>query len=320
MSQLPQVRLGSTGTAVSAFCLGTAMFGRRYDGEYATSPEAAHRILDAAAEAGVDFIDTANTYGNGESERIVGEWLADRDRSDYVVASKVYWNRRARETESLSRRAIRAEIEGTLERLGTDYLDVYYIHRWDDDTPILETLRTLDGLVEEGRVDYLGISTAAAWKLTKALWTSDVAGLERFEVAQPKFNAASREPVADYLDAAADGDLAVVPYSPLEGGFLTGKYEREGEAPAGSRGDVSGWDGFEQRQWAVLDAVTAVAEAVDATPAQVALRWLADHERVTAPILGVRTLEQFEENAGAFDLRLSPAQRERITDAYEDAA
>lgn len=319
MSELAHVSLGSTGIDVSEFCLGTAMFGRRYDDEYATSPEAAHEILNTAADAGINFIDTANTYGNGESERIVGEWLADRDRGEFVVASKVYLNQRARE-QSLSRRAIRTEIEGTLDRLNTDYLDIYYIHRWDDDTPILETLRTLDQLVVEGTVDYLGISTAAAWKLTKALWTSDVAGLERFEVTQPKFNAASRDSVADYLDVATDQDLAVVPYSPLESGFLTGKYERNADAPAGSRGDVSGWDGFEDRQWAVLDAVTTVAEEVDAMPAQVALRWIADHDRVTAPILGVRTLDQFEENAGAFDLDLTPDRWERISAAYECSA
>ena len=319
------VTLGSTGTTVSRFCLGTAMFGLpaphgKYGGEYATDPSAAHEILDAAADAGVNFLDTANTYGEGNSEEIIGEWLAERDREAFVVASKVYWNHVSPEEESLSRKAIRAEIEGTLDRLGTDYLDLYYIHRWDDDTSIPETLRTLDRLVDEGVVNHLGISTAAAWKLAKALWTSDVEGLERFEVAQPKFNAAYREPVSDYLDLTADQGLAVVPYSPLEGGFLTGKYRRDDDAPEGTRGEIVGWDDFEDRQWAVLDAVESVADELDAAPSQVALRWLADHERVTAPILGIRTLAQFHENAGAFDLALSADQRERITAAYEDDA
>ncbi|MFB6078037.1 MAG: aldo/keto reductase [Halarchaeum sp.] len=311
---MAQTTLGSTGARVSEFALGTAMFGREFDGGVATTASEAHDILDAFADAGGNFVDTANTYADGESERIVGDWLAKRDRGDFVVASKLYWNQVASD-ESLSRRAIRAEIEGTLDRLGTDYLDVYYIHRWDDETPIAEILRTLDRLVDEGKVDYLGISTAAAWKLTKALWTSDIEGLERFEVTQPKFNAAYRDPVRDYLDVAADQGLAVCPYSPLEGGLLTGKYARDADAPEGSRGDVSGWD-VSERQWDVLEAVEAVAAEEDATPAQVALRWLADHERVTAPILGARTVEQIEENLGVLDVSLAVDQRERITDAY----
>jgi len=311
------VRLGSTGLRVSEFCMGTAMFGREMNGGYAASPEKSHEILDAYADAGGNFIDTANTYADGRSEEIIGDWLAHRDREEYVLASKVYWNQVSPLNENLSRPALRTELEATLDRLGTDYLDVYYVHRWDDETPIAETLETLTDFVRDGRVNYLGISTTAAWKLTKALWTSDVEGVERFEVAQPKFNAAYREPVAEYLDAARDAGLAVVPYSPLEGGFLTGKYERDADAPEGSRGDVSGWGEFEERQWRVLDAVQDVADDVDSSPAAVALRWLADHEDVTAPILGARTRGQIEENLRAVDLTLSVEQRARITDAYE---
>ncbi len=314
--EMETVRLGSTGVRVSEFCMGTAMFGREMDGELAATPEESHDILDAFADAGGNFIDTANTYAGGRSEEIIGDWLADRDREDFVVASKAYWNQLSPLNENLSRPALRTEIKGTLDRLGTEYLDVYYIHRWDDDTPIRETLSTLDDFVHEGKVNYLGISTAAAWKLTKALWTSDVEGLERFEVTQPKFNAANRENVREYLDAATDRNLAVVPYSPLEGGFLTGKYERDGDAPEGSRGAVSGWDEFDDRQWAVLDAVKAVADERDTTPAAVALRWLADHDRVTAPILGARTREQIDENLRAVECNLTDEQRDRITEAY----
>ena len=315
---MEHVPLGSTGLSVSEVCLGTAMFGREYDdGTLATSPDDAHEILDLAYDRGVTFFDTANTYGSGQSERIIGDWLDSHDRGEFVVASKVYWNQVSPLTENLSRNAILTEIEGTLDRLGTDYLDLYYIHRWDDGTPIRETLRTLDGLVEEGTVRYLGISTAAAWKLTKALWTSDVDGLERFEVTQPKFNAAYRDEVRDYLDVCVDQGLAIVPYSPLEGGFLTGKYERDADAPSGSRGDVQGWADFTDRQWDVLDAVTAVADELDVAPAQVGLRWLVQHDAVTAPILGVRTVEQTEENLGVLDVSLSADQFERISDAYE---
>jgi len=203
--------------------LGTWRFNRESDdGTVETNRETAHELLDRFAEHGGNFIDTANSYGNGKSEQWIGEWLADRDREDYVIASKVYNANVSQFTRNLSRKNIRAEIEGTLDRLDTDYVDVYYIHRWDDDTPITETLRTLTRLVNEGKVHYLAASSMAAWKLTKGLWTSDAGGLERFEATQPRFNAADRP--QDFLDVCADQDLAVCPYSPLDGGFLTAKY------------------------------------------------------------------------------------------------
>jgi aryl-alcohol dehydrogenase-like predicted oxidoreductase len=316
-------KLGSTGTTVSRLCFGTWRFGQPSDGVVETGREEAHELLDAAEERGINFIDTANVYGdpNGTSERWIGEWLADRDREEFVLASKVYFpfDEDNPNGSGLSRKHIRAQIEGTLERLGTDYLDLYYIHRWDEETPIEETLRTLDELVREGKVNHLGASSMAAWKLTKALWTSDVEGVERFEVTQPKFNAAHREEVADYLDVCADRDLAVCPWSPLEEGFLTGKYERDGTPPEGSRGALQSWeDRWDERQWAVLDAVRSVADEVDAAPAQVSLRWMIDREAFTCiPIVGARTVDQLDENVGAVELSLSDSQLARITDAYE---
>ena len=313
--------LGSTGTKVSSLCFGTWRFAKESGGVVETDRETAHELLDACWEHGINFIDTANVYGDpsGTSEEWIGDWLADYDREDVVLASKVYfgWDD-SPNGSGLSRKHIRAQIEGTLDRLGTDYLDLYYIHRWDDETPIEETLSTLNDLVREGKVNYLGASSMAAWKLTKALWTSDVEDLERFEVTQPRFNAVYREPVADYLDVCADQDIAVCPYSPLEGGFLTGKYDREGDNPDGSRGALSDWDDrFDDRQWAVLDAIEDVAGAVDATPAQVSLRWLIDQrEFACIPIVGARTVDQLEENVGAVDVDLSEEQYERIDEAY----
>jgi len=314
------VRLGDTGLEVSRLCFGTWRFGKESDGVLETDREGAHALLDACAERGVNFIDTANIYGGGQSEAWIGEWLAERDREDYVVASKVYGAIESRHESNLSRKNVRAEIEGTLDRLDTDYLDLYYIHRWDDETPIHETLRTLQTLVDEGKVHYLGASKMAAWKLTKALWTSDADGLERFDVTQPRFNAAYREPTVPFLEVCADQGLAVCPYSPLEGGFLTGKYERDGTAPDGSRVDLEGWfDHLDERAWDALEAVEAVAGEVDATPAQVALRWLMDQGDYTCvPIVGARTVEQLEENVGAVDVSLADDQVERITDAYWD--
>ena len=316
------VRLGSTGTKVSELCFGTWRFGKESDGTVETDRATAHDLLDAFEEAGGNFIDTANVYGDptGTAEEWIGDWLAGRDRRDFVLASKVYFGfDDGPNGGGLSRTHIRQQIRGTLERLGTDYLDVYYIHRWDDDVPVEETLTTLNDLVREGTVNYLAASSMAAWQLTKALWTSDVEGLERFEVTQPRFNAAYRDPVAEYLDVCGDQDLAVCPYSPLEGGFLTGKYDRDEQSPEGSRGDLYEWDErFDERQWEVLDAIQGVADEEDASEAQVALRWLADQrEFQCVPIVGARTVDQLKENLGMVDVSLSDEQYERIEAAYE---
>jgi aryl-alcohol dehydrogenase-like predicted oxidoreductase len=323
-------RLGTTGLEVSPVCLGTWRFGMEHEdnGVVETGRDEAHERLDAFADRGGNFIDTANGYGGGDSERWIGEWLADRDREDYVLASKCYWSTASRFQENLSRKNVRAEVAGSLERLDTDYLDILYLHRFDDGTPIERTLRTVDDLVSEGRVHHVGISTCDAWKLTKGLWKADVDNYEAFTVTQPLFHAAYYEDAAEYLAVCADQDLAVCPYSPLAGGFLTGKYERVGDGtydldvPEDSRGEFD--EMFEQwyvseRGWHVLDAVRAVAEEVDATPAQVALRWLIDQPEFTCvPIVGARTVDQLEENLGAVDVSLSAAQFDRIFEARYD--
>jgi len=335
------VRLGSTGLEVSPICFGTWRFGLEHEdsGVVETGREEAHELLDAVEERGGNFIDTANAYGGGKSEEWIGEWLAERDREDYVIASKCYWSTVSRFQDNLSRKNVRAEVEGSLDRLETDYLDVLYLHRFDDETPIERTLRTIDDLVSEGKVHHVGISTCDAWKLTKGLWQADVHNYEAFTVTQPEYSAVYRDPIVDeldqppehkepieeYLDVCEDQDLAVCPYSPLHGGFLTGKYERvDGEirAPDGSRAEIDA--GFESdyvadAAWNVLEEVRAVAEEVDATPAQVSLRWLMDHDRFTCvPIVGARTVDQLDENFGAVDVSLSADQWERI-DAAVDA-
>ncbi|WP_246999613.1 aldo/keto reductase [Halosolutus gelatinilyticus] len=319
--------LGDTGTTVSRLCYGTWRFGKESGDTVETDREEAHELLDACRDHGINFIDTANVYGDpdGTSEEWIGEWLEDQNREDFVIASKVYfpfdgWGEPGPNDSGLGRKHIRAQIEGTLDRLGTDYLDLYYIHRWDEDTPIRETLSVLTDLVREGKVHYLGASSMAAWQLTKALWTSDVEGLERFDVTQPMVNAAHYDAVGDYLDVCADQDLAVCPYSPLAGGFLTGKYDRTEDggvaAPDGSRGSLN--DVFEDRYatdraWDVLEAVESVADEVDAAPAQVSLRWLMEQDRFTCvPIVGARSPDQLEENVGAVEIDLTDEQFDRI--------
>jgi len=323
-------RLGSTGTRVSELCFGTWRFGREKSGVLETDESQAHELLDAFADRGGTFIDTANVYGdpNGTAETYLGNWLTERDREQYVLASKVYFgfDESNPNGAGLSRTHIRNQIRGTLDRLGTEYLDLYYIHRWDENTPITETLSTLNGLVEDGMVNYLGASTMAAWQLTKALWKADVNDYERFEVTQPLFHAGYYEDIESYLSVVADQDLAVCPYSPLAGGFLTGKYTRVDPddptavaSPSGSRGSFD--ERFErfylsERGWKVLDAVRSVADEVDATPAQVALRWLMDQDAFTCvPIIGARTVDQLEENLGAADISIRDSHHDRITDA-----
>jgi len=326
-------QLGSTGTRVSELCFGTWRFGRKTGGVLETDEAEAHELLDTFADHGGNFIDSANVYGdpNGTSESYIGSWLEDRDREKFVLTSKVYFD--SDETNpngsGLSRTHIRNQIDKTLDALGTDYLDLYYIHRWDENTPIEETLSTLDRIVEEGKINYLGASTMAAWQLTKALWKSDVNGYQRFDVTQPLFHAGYYKDVEDYLDVCADQDLAVCPYSPLAGGFLTGKYERADpddpksvRAPDGSRGSFD--ERFErfylsERGWKVLDEIRAVADEVDASPAQVSLRWLIDQEDVTCvPIVGARTTDQLEENLGGAEVSISSDQHDRLTDARFD--
>ncbi len=326
------VPLGQTGLTVSQLSFGTWRFGRKSSGVMETGQDEAHELLDAAWEHGINFIDTANLYGdvNGTAERYIGEWLEEHDRDDFVIASKVCYPFNGRgepgpNDRGLGRKHIRAQIEGTLDRLGTEYVDLYYIHRWGETTPSLETLRTLDDLVREGTVHNIGASTMTAWKIMKALGTSERYGLGRFEVAQPPFDATYNNmkryegfDLHPYLDVCEDQQLAVCPYSPLAGGFLTGKYSRDGDWPDNSRA-VLAPDDFNRKYtsevaWEVHNAIIDVAGQLEVPPAQVALRWLIQQKRfeTVVPIIGARTPDQLAENVGATDIELSDDQRAQI--------
>ncbi|MFB6185002.1 MAG: aldo/keto reductase [Haloarculaceae archaeon] len=319
---LAYVPLGSTGLQVSELAFGTWRFGRETDqGDFEIDERHAYDLLDAFEAHGGQFIDTANAYGDGRSERWIGNWLAERDREDVVVASKIYWpvgddpNQRG-----LSRKHLREQIDAILDRLDTDYLDVLYIHRWDDDTPVEEFMRTLDGFVRDGRVNYLGASTLwpNAWRVAKANELAAREGYEPFTVTQPRYNLVSREIEGEYLDMCDDYGLGVVPWSPLAEGLLTGKYDRDGTPTAESiASESSTWTAryLDDRHFDVVDVVRAVAEEVDATPAQVSLAWLCHHPQVTAPIVGARTVDQLEENVRATTVSLTEAQFERLADA-----
>ncbi|MFC7202380.1 aldo/keto reductase [Haloferax namakaokahaiae] len=319
---LETVPLGHTGTKVSEIAFGTWRFGRRNDtGAVEVDVERAHELLDTFAEAGGTFIDTADMYGDGASEEYIGEWLETRDREDFVIASKIFWpTREDANGRGLNRKHLRRQIDRILDRLGTDYIDLLYIHRWDDETPVEEFMRTLDSFVRDGKVNYLGTSTLDpnAWKVVKANELADRRGYEPFRLAQPRYNAVNREVEGNYLEMCADYDIGVIPWSPLAGGFLTGKYRRNEAPPAASRAanDQRFANSYlVSENFDVLDVVESVAEEVGASPAQVSLAWLMAHPQVTAPIIGARTPTQLEEDLLAAELDLTTDQFERIAQA-----
>lgn len=331
--------LGETGTKVSKLCFGTWRFGEVSDGTLETSREEAHELLDVAVDHGINFFDTANRYGNphGTSEEYLGDWLADRNRDEFVVATKVGLPVGDQvNDDGVSRRHIRQQIEASLDRLGTDYIDLYYIHRLDGETPLEETLSTLSNLVDEGLVSYLGASTMTAWQLATLDLTAEANDWNGFDVTQPPIDATMNNwkryegfDLERYLEVCAHRELGVCPYSPLAGGFLTGKYDRT----AGEHGEIAGPadaranlrpDKFEQKyisesSWEVLEEIESIAVEVDATPAQVSLRWVMDQEvpgsSTMVPIMGARTPDQLADNVGALDICLEDKHHERIAEA-----
>lgn len=314
MTEMRYTTLGRTGLDVSRLCLGCMNVGSEQPWMM-NDRDASVDLIHEALDAGVNFLDTANVYSTGESEEIVGEAVASANREDLVLATKVYGDmREAPNGGGLSRKHIIDQCEASLDRLGVDYVDLYQLHRWDENTPIEETLAALSYLVESGRVRYIGASTMSAYRLTKALYTSDVEEYSRFACIQPEYSAVARHEEENMLHVGEGEGLGVIPWSPLAGGFLTGKYEREADPADGTRGAASESvrSYFTDENWAVLDAVRAVADEEDATPAQVALAWLLHREPVTAPIIGPKTSEQLDDDLGALDVSLTDEQVRRI--------
>ncbi len=325
------VPLGNTGLEVSELSFGTWRFGRRLvggeerydseDGVVEVGEERAYELLDVYDAHGGNFIDTADKYGDGRAERWIGNWLKDRDREDYVIATKIFRPRRPGDPNGrgLNRKHLRRQIETCLDRLGTDYIDLLYCHRWDDRTPTETVMQTLSRFVDEGKVLHLGISSGKpdAWKIARANEVATRHGYESFTVTQPRYNLVDRAIEPNYLPMCAEYELAVVPWSPLAWGFLTGKYQRDsgvGDSTA-SEDDRFESHYLTAENFEVLDEVLAVADEVSATPAQVALAWQLHHPQVTSPIVGARTVEQLEENLGASEVSLSDSQVERLTTA-----
>jgi aryl-alcohol dehydrogenase-like predicted oxidoreductase len=313
--------MGRTGLRVSELCLGAMTFGRE------TEEETSRRILDRFVEAGGNFIDTANVYGRGMSEEVLGRWLKGKPRDNLVIATKVRFPMGEGPNEiGLSRKHILAGVEGSLRRLNTDYIDLYQIHAWDPITLLEESLSTLNTLVQQGKVRYLGVSNFSGWQLQKAVDLSRQMGWEAFSCLQPLYNLLDRSMEWELVPVCQNEGLGIIPWSPLRGGWLSGKYRRGMSGPpegtrveiAEQQGWTESWSGYNnERTWRVIDVLLAVAEEIGRTPAQVALNWLLQRPGVTAPIIGVRTPAHLEDNLGAAGWALSAAHMARLTEVSD---
>ncbi|WP_435154567.1 aldo/keto reductase [Haladaptatus sp. DFWS20] len=313
MTEMQYTKLGGTGLEVSRLCLGCMNFGSAQPWMM-NDEEASLELLDDALEMGINFLDTANVYSRGESEEIVGKAIEGRNRDELVIATKVFGKMGDYPNgQGLSRKHILDQAEASIDRLGTEYIDLYQIHRWDDETPIEETLSALDYLVETGRVRYIGASSMAAWEFTKALYESDIRDYERFTCMQPEYNLVDRHEEENVLPVCESEGVGVIPWSPLAGGFLTGKYDR-GEEPTEGRAtdDDHTQARFTDENWAVLDEARAIAEEKDVTPAQLSLAWLLHKPVVDSPIVGPRTIDHLEENVASLDVTLTDEELERL--------
>lgn len=318
--------LGRTGLKVSPLCMGTMQFG------WSVSEEDSYIVLSEAYEAGINFFDTADIYsrwveGNpgGVSETILGKWIkkAGIPRENLVIATKVRGKMGdGPNDEGLSRVHIMQAVEASLKRMQTETIDLYQTHWADDATPVEETLRAMDDLVRQGKVRYVGASNYNAWELMQALWTSDKHGLARYDSLQPHYNLLGRAEFERELRAACETyGIGVIPYSPLAGGFLTGKYHKDAELPADSARTESVKNRhFNERGWTVLGAVEKLAAEKSTNVSAIALAWMLADPVITSPIIGPRNLAQIKDNLAALDVTISPEEKAALDEvtAWEE--
>src|SRR6266705_733896 len=314
------VNLGSTGLRVSRICLGMMSFGDKSTRQWVLEEDAAEPLVRAAADGGVIFFDTADTYANGASEVVTGRLLGKLfRRDDVVVATKVYMPMSDAENDrGLSRKHILASIDNSLRRLGMDYVDLYQIHRWDPRTPIEETMAALHDVVRAGKARYLGASSMYAWQFAKAQHVAERNGWTRFVSMQNHYNLLYREEEREMLPLCADQGVAVLPYSPLARGMLAGNRTREGERRTARAGDdpLSDERYHTDADFDVVDRLVEAAAERGAPPAQVALAWLASRPGVTAPIIGATRLGHITDALAATQLTLTDEEARRLEEPY----
>ena len=307
--------LGRTGVQVSPLCLGCMMFGMR------TEAEDSYAIIDHAIESGINFLDTANVYSRGRSEEITGEALKrNGKRNQIVLATKVHGMMDDDDPNASgnSRRHIIEQCEASLKRLQTDYIDLYQIHRPQSGIPIDETLRALDDLIRAGKVRYVGTSTYAGWQLVESLWVAKELGLNRFVCEQPPYHILDRRIERELLPMAQTYGFGIIPWSPLAGGLLTGKYRRDQPLPEDGRFKVMMAKApqfrarFETDFYGAVDGLDPIATEKECSMAQFALAWCMHQPGVTSPIIGPRTLDQLVDNLGALDVEVTDEDRAKV--------
>lgn len=321
--------LGASGVKVSPLCLGAMTFGKADEGSFmhnvCADEKTSLAIMDAALDAGINFIDTADVYGqDGLSERVIGNWFEKSGKRDEVVlATKFRFTMgEGPNRNGASAYRIRTCVENSLRRLKTDRIDLYQVHCQDRDTPEEETLRALDDLVSQGKVLYIGCSNYTATRLTDSLWTSKTSGLASYVTLQAQYSMVVRDLEREHVALCRDFGLGILPWSPLAGGFLTGKYEKDAEPPSDSR--LGAWkeryERFDtERNWRILAVAREVAGRHEATVAAVALAWLISKPEVTSVIFGARTVDQVNANVAAASLELSDADLAALDEASEFA-
>jgi aryl-alcohol dehydrogenase-like predicted oxidoreductase len=309
--------LGRSGLKVSKLCFGCMTFGNSQWGIGGVDERLATEMVAACFDHGLNFFDTADVYSHGESETLLGKALGSR-RKEAVVATKVRGRMgKGPNDVGLSRQHILESCDASLKRLGTDHIDLYQVHSFDPETPLEETLRALDDLVRWGKVRYIGVSNFAAWQLTKALWVSDKAGLERFVSLQAYYSLVGRDLEFELVPLCLDQGLGILPWSPLAGGFLSGKYRKDAPIPEGRlKGQLGDFIPINKEQgYKILEVLENTARAKEASVAATALAWLIHKPGVTSVIIGARTMEQLQGNLKAAEIMLSPSEMERLENA-----
>jgi len=322
---MQHVRFGPTGLQVSRLCLGTMTFGLQCD------ERTSFAILDAAAEQGITFLDTADAYPlgggtdiAGRTEEIVGKWLKGK-REQFILATKCSGKMGpAPWQQGTSRKHVMHAIDASLQRLGTDYVDLYQVHHFDPATPVDETVEAFDAVVKSGKARYVGVSNYHAYRVARSLGRSEALGLAKLVSVQPRYNLLFRQIERELLPLCEEERLAVIPYNPLAGGLLTGKHKRAAPPPEGSRfalgtaGKMYSERYWQEREFATVDAFVGLARAAGVEPATLAVAWVLAHPAVTSPLIGASRPEQLTASIAAADYRLDPKLKHTLDQLSHD--